>query len=40
MGTALVLALESTHAKGGIGRDVYDAAARGTARGFFPPIGG
>lgn len=39
MGTALVLALESNHAKGGVGRDVFDAAARGTARGFFPRIG-
>lgn len=40
MGTALVLALESSHAKGGVEREVFDAAAQGTTRGFFPPIGG
>jgi len=40
MGTALILALESSHAKAGVEREVFEAAARGTTRGFFPPIGG
>ena len=39
MGTALILALESSHAKAGVEREVFDAAAQGTTRGFFPPIG-
>lgn len=40
MGTALVLALEQVHSKGGVDRDVYADAALGTLRGFFPPFGG
>ena len=39
MGTALILALEQTHAKGRVDRDVYSDAALGTLRGFFPPLG-
>jgi AcrR family transcriptional regulator len=39
MGTALILALESTYAKGGVDRQVFDAAAAGTGAGFFPPLG-
>jgi AcrR family transcriptional regulator len=38
MGTALILALESTHAKGGVDRDVFAAAAAGTTGGFFPRL--
>jgi AcrR family transcriptional regulator len=39
MGTALILALEQLHAKGGVDRQVYADAALGTLRGFFPPFG-
>lgn len=39
MGTALILALEQTHAPGGVDRNVYADAALGTLRGFFPPVG-
>jgi AcrR family transcriptional regulator len=38
MGTALILALESTHAKGGVDREVFAAAAAGTTGGFFPRL--
>ena len=38
MGTALLLALESTHAKDGVDDEAFAAAATGTTRGFFPPI--
>ncbi len=39
MGTALVLAIESTHSKEKLdSADLYSNAALGTARGFFPPI--
>jgi AcrR family transcriptional regulator len=41
IGTALILALESTHSEGGeVARDMFDGVARGTARGYFPALGG
>jgi AcrR family transcriptional regulator len=39
MGTAMMLALDHTHARGKAERDVYADAARGTLGGFFPALG-
>jgi AcrR family transcriptional regulator len=38
MGTALMLALESSHARSGVPREVFAAASQGTMQGFFPAI--
>ncbi|UDY36632.1 TetR/AcrR family transcriptional regulator [Dermatobacter hominis] len=41
IGTALILALESTHSEGGeVSREMFDGVARGTARGYFPAFAG
>ncbi len=41
IGTALILALESTHSeRAAVSREMFDGVARGTARGYFPALGG